>query len=135
MEGSSDVETELPARPESVALAREAVSAEAGRLGMARSNLDDLRTVVGEAFTNAVRYAYGADVEGRVTVVVSATEDILCLTVRDFGIGIFPHPERELPSLHMGLPIIGALSEEFRLTSRRGHGTELTVCMSMGEAS
>ncbi|HTT95255.1 MAG TPA: ATP-binding protein [Solirubrobacterales bacterium] len=134
MEGS-DVEIELPARPESVALAREAVSAEADRLGMAPRCLDDLRTVVTEAFTNAVRYAYEEDVEGRVAIAVSAGEDVLCLTIRDFGVGIFPRPERELPSLHMGLPIIGALSEEFHLTSRRGRGTELTVCMPMGEAS
>src|ERR1700760_2763014 len=113
MEGGEDVEIELPAHAESIARARAAVTAEAGRLGMARSNLDDLRTVVSEAFTNAVRYAYEDDVEVRVMGGISPTEDTLCLTVRDFGIGIFPHPERDLPSPHMGLPIIGALSEEF----------------------
>jgi len=134
MEGGA-VQIEFPARPESIALAREVVTTEADRLGMARRNLDDLRTVVSEAFTNAVRYAHEEGVDGHVAITVSTADDVLCLTVRDFGVGVFPRPERELPSLHMGLPIIGALSEEFHLTSRRGRGTELTVCMPMGRAS
>lgn len=129
------MEIELPARPESIVSARDTVVAHADSLGMAPSRLNDLRTVVSEAFTNAVRYAYGDKDEGQVQVAVSASENILCLSVRDFGAGLFPQPDRELPSLHMGLPIIGALSEEFSLTSRRGRGTELRICMPMEEAS
>ena len=129
------MEIELPSRPESIVSARDAVVIHADRLGMTPSRLNDLRTVVSEAFTNAVRYAYEDDEEGQVQVAVSASENIICLTVRDFGAGLFPQPDRELPSLHMGLPIIGALSEEFSLTSRRGRGTELTICMPLGETS
>jgi anti-sigma regulatory factor (Ser/Thr protein kinase) len=129
------LEIELPARPESIAAAREAVTAHADRLGMASSELGGLRTVLSEAFTNAVHYAYDEDVEGRVAITVSATASVLCLTVRDFGAGILPRPERDVPSLNMGLPIIGALSEEFRLTTKRGQGTELRICIPMGKAA
>jgi anti-sigma regulatory factor (Ser/Thr protein kinase) len=130
MDGA-EVEIELPASPASVARAREAVASAAARLGMGRARLDDLRTVVGEAFTNAVLYAYAEGVEGRVALAVGVERDVLRVSVRDFGSGIFPRPERDIPSLHMGLPIIGALSQEFRLVTRRGQGTEITVCMAM----
>lgn len=129
--GDAKFQIELPARPESIALAREAVASRAAELGMAAANLGDLRTVVSEAFTNAVLYAYDEDAEGRVEVAVTAEGEVLCLTIRDFGIGMFPRPEREAPSLNKGLPIIGALSTRFRLSTSRGHGTELEICMPM----
>jgi stage II sporulation protein AB (anti-sigma F factor) len=129
------MEIKLPATAESIALAREAVVSHADRLGMAPSELGDLRTVVSEAFTNAVHHAYEDDVEGKVAIAVRVRERVFCLTVRDFGAGIVPRPERDVPSLSMGLPIIGALSEEFRLTTRRGHGTELEICIPMGSDS
>lgn len=121
--------------PDSIAIAREAVVSHADHLGMASRKLGDLRTVVSEAFTNAVNYAYEEGAEGKVAITVQTSEDLLCLTVRDFGAGILPRPERDVPSLNMGLPIIGALSEEFRLTTRRGQGTELRICIPMGAAA
>ena len=129
------MDIELPAKPESIAIARESVVSHADHLGMSSARLSDLRTVVSEAFSNAVLYAYGEEGEGRVAITLQARENRLCLTVRDFGAGILPHPERDAPSLNMGLPIIGALSEEFRLTTRRGQGTELEICIPMGAAS
>lgn len=98
---------------------------------MASSNLGDLRTVVTEAFTNAVLYAYNEGAEGMIEISLTADPETLCLTIRDFGIGLFPRTEREVPSLNMGLPIIGALSTQFSLSTRRGRGTELTIRMPM----
>lgn len=98
---------------------------------MAASNLGDLRIVVSEAFTNAVLYAYDEGAEGRVEVSVTVEADVLCLTVRDFGTGMFPRPERDAPSLNMGLPIIGALSTRFNLSTERGERTELRICVPM----
>lgn len=131
----AELDIELPAKPESIAVARETVVSHADRLGMAPSQLGDLRTVVSEAFSNAVLYAYEEEDEGKVAITMQVRKDILCLTVRDFGAGIYPRPERDVPSLNMGLPIIGALAEEFRLTTRRGRGTELEICIPMGAAS
>lgn len=125
------VEIELPARPESIAQAREAAASHATRLGMAPANVGDLRTVVSEAFTNAVLYAYEEGSPGSIKVALETEDDVLCLTVRDFGSGMFPRPERDVPSLNMGLPIIGALSREFRLSTKRGEGTELRICMPL----
>lgn len=129
------MQMKLPARPESVARAREVVVASAERLGMDPANLGDLRTVVSEAVTNAILYAYDEGEDGEVEVAVITVDDVLCLTVRDFGTGIFPRPERDVPSLHMGLPIIGALSKSFQLSTERGEGTELRVCMPIGLAA
>jgi anti-sigma regulatory factor (Ser/Thr protein kinase) len=112
-------------------MARKAVAEHAERLGMVGSNIGDLRTVVSEAFTNAVLYAYDEGVDGTIEIVVESEDDVLCLIVRDFGIGIFPRPDRDFPSLNMGLPIIGALSQEFQLSTKRGKGTELKICMPL----
>lgn len=129
------LQIELAARPENIARAREAVVARAGRLGMADSRLSALRTVASEAFTNAVLYAYAEDEEGPVELALATDGEELRLTVRDSGAGIFPRPERDVPSLNMGLPIIGALSSRFQLTSVCGGGTELEIRMPLGAAA
>ena len=130
--GDSDVHMKLPARPDSIARARNAVADDAARLGMDAACLGDLRTVVSEAVTNAILYAYDEGEEGEVEVALTAERDILCLIVRDFGAGIYPRPERDVPSLNLGLPIIGALSKSFQLSTERGEGTELKICIPIG---
>lgn len=107
----------------------------AAAIGATPATVADLKTVVTEACTNVVLYAYDEEREGPLELEVSAGEQELTVTVRDFGGGIFPQPERELPSLHMGLPIIGALSSALRLSSRRGEGTELEIRLPLAVAS
>jgi anti-sigma regulatory factor (Ser/Thr protein kinase) len=106
------------------ALRREAVE-EASRLGMADECLADLKTIVSEACANVVRYAYGEDGDGPVEVELIPDERDLTIIVRDRGTGICPKPEADIPSLRMGLPLIGALSSCFRLTSKLDVGTVL----------
>ena len=110
---------------------RDAVGAYAERLGMSSGRIGDLRTILSEAMNNAVVHAYeGEGGTAEVDVGLSAREEIE-IVVRDHGRGIFPHPDSDAPSLKMGLPIIGAFSESFRLESRRDRGTVLTVSMPL----
>lgn len=68
------------------------------------------------------------DEDGTVEVTVAGhAADEVEIVVRDFGSGIFPRPDADLPSLKIGLPIIAALSRSFCLSSRRGEGTTLKV--------
>ena len=55
----------------------------------------------------------------------TAEEGELLIVVRDFGTGVGPPGAPSAASLHAGLSIIGALTSSFRLTSRRGSGTEI----------
>jgi len=118
----------VPAVADAVGGVREEAGSYAERVGMSAARTADLRTVVGEAFNNVVVHAY--EEGGSVEIHLCRTsDDEVELVVADHGRGILPHPDCDVPSLKMGLPIIGALSASFRLESRRGHGTVLTVSM------
>jgi anti-sigma regulatory factor (Ser/Thr protein kinase) len=117
----------LPAQPDAVPKVRQEVEEHATRLGISQRSLSDLKTVVSEACSNVVRYAYEDDEDGPLEVELIPTGDSLKVLVRDRGCGIAPKPDSKLPSLHMGLPIIGALSSGFVLSSERGAGTQLEI--------
>jgi anti-sigma regulatory factor (Ser/Thr protein kinase) len=124
---------ELPARPEAIPKIRQEVEAHAERLGASQRSLADLKTVVSEACSNVVRYAYEDDEPGPLEVEVIPSEDAIKVLVSDRGSGITPKPDADLPNLHMGLPIIGALSSRFVLSSVRGAGTRLEIEIPLRE--
>jgi anti-sigma regulatory factor (Ser/Thr protein kinase) len=105
---------------------RHEVEVRALEMGISEKSLYDLKTVVSEACTNVVRYAYEEE-PGPLEVELSPGGQSLKLLVRDRGCGIAPKVESDLPSLHMGLPLIGALSSRFVLSSERGVGTEIEI--------
>lgn len=122
---------QLPARAENVGLLRAEASAQAVQLGMSASVIADLKTVVSEACANVVNYAYDEDVEGPLEVELELDGEGLNVLVRDQGGGIRPRPEADVPSLKLGLPLIGALSRRFDLSSEAGRGTELRIVMPL----
>jgi anti-sigma regulatory factor (Ser/Thr protein kinase) len=117
---------QLPATPEAIPQVRHEIEARALALGISEKSLYDLKTVVSEACTNVVRYAY-EDEPGPLEVEMSPDGPSLKILVRDRGCGIAPKIETDRPTLHMGLPLIGALSSRFVLCSERGVGTELEI--------
>lgn len=118
----------LPAQPDSLPVARRAIVAHAEKLGIAERGIADLKTVVSEACANVVRHAYEEQGEpGTLEVDLSPAAEGLDMVVRDFGGGIRPWPSGDVPSLRLGLPIIGALSSSFRLVSVLSGGTEITI--------
>jgi anti-sigma regulatory factor (Ser/Thr protein kinase) len=118
----------LPAQPDSLPLARRAIGAHAEKLGIARAGIADMKTVVSEACTNVVRHAYAEQEEaGMLEVDLNPEARELRMVVRDFGSGVRPLPDGEVPSLRLGLPIIGALSSSFNLVSVLSGGTEITI--------
>ena len=123
----------LPARPDSLPVARRAIVAHAEKLGLAKAGIADLKTVVSEACANVVRHAY-EDEPGTLEVDLNPGVDELRMVVRDFGGGIRPWTSGDVPSLRLGLPIIGALSSSFRLVSVLSGGTEITICFAYAEA-
>ncbi len=85
---------DLPAKPESVRVARQAVAALGARLGLPEARIDDLRTLVTEACANAVTHAYDGG-EGSIRLRVIPREDELTIVVADDGVGIKPRPASE----------------------------------------
>ncbi|HEY0392847.1 MAG TPA: ATP-binding protein [Solirubrobacterales bacterium] len=133
-QGDAHLHISLPAQPDSLPLVRRAVAAHAEKLGVARARIADLKTVVSEACANVIRHAYGEGGQGMLEVDLTPSDRELNMVVRDFGGGIRPVPSEEVPSLRLGLPIIGALSSSFELVSVLSRGTEITVRFDLATA-
>lgn len=121
----------IPAQAEAIRAARDELGRFGDLIGMAPGRAGDLKTIVSEAGNNAVLHAY-EDGAGIVEVEVDlTTASEIEVVVRDFGCGIFPRPDADVPSLRMGLPIIGALSIRFALESGRNEGTVLRATLPL----
>ena len=111
---------------ESIPRARVAATQIAIRSGVAGELLDEIRLVVTEAVTNAVRHAYpertGTDVFHVTAVVV---ENELWVLVADDGCG-YQTPSQD-PGLGLGLALIAQFSEEYVITQLAPGGTEVRM--------
>jgi serine/threonine-protein kinase RsbW len=122
-----EVRMTMPARPEGVAVVRQALAGMADALDFDASVLADMKMAVSEACTNVVVHAYD-DAEGILEVDIQAEETALTIVVRDHGTGIQPRPtRRDVPALGLGLPLIAALSDAFELRGSVGEGTEVRM--------
>jgi anti-sigma regulatory factor (Ser/Thr protein kinase) len=135
MTPAPDVRLELPARPEGVAVVRQALAGMADALDVDAAVLADMKMAVSEACTNVVVHAYD-DAEGMLEVDMSADEVGLTIRVRDHGSGIQPHVRSaDVPALGLGLPLIAALSDAFELQGGAGHGTEVKMLFAYARDS
>lgn len=132
---------EFPNRPENVGFARTTVAcfaAQAAFAGGAEFNvdeLDELKSAVSEAVSNAVLHAYpGA--EGRIIVEGVLDEDGLAITVRDEGRGIedlnwaMEPGNTSLPQEeHMGLGFVFVreFTDRMEVHSEPGRGTTVQM--------
>jgi anti-sigma regulatory factor (Ser/Thr protein kinase) len=123
-----DVRLNMPARPEGVAVVRQALAGMADALAFDPAVLADMKMAVSEACTNVVVHAYD-DTDGVLEVDMQADDVGLTIRVRDHGTGIHPqaHRTRDVPALGLGLPLIAALSDAFELHGSSGQGTEVRM--------
>jgi anti-sigma regulatory factor (Ser/Thr protein kinase) len=123
-----DVRLTMPARPEGVAVVRQALAGMADALDVDATVLADMKMAVSEACTNVVVHAYD-DADGVIEVDMMAGENGLTIRVRDHGSGIHPQASRsrDVPALGLGLPLIAALSDAFELYGTAGQGTEVRM--------
>lgn len=124
----------VPAEAEQIAIIRAELAVYANEIGMAAVDIENAQTIVTEACGNSVKHAYGDSADGYMEITANVEDGELCLLVRDFGSGVGPRTTIASPGLHAGLAIIGALSESFRLSSRRGAGSELEARLSLDAA-
>lgn len=124
----------VPAQAEHMTLVRAELADYAHAVGMRSLGIENAQTIVTEACGNSIKHAYADSADGRLEINAKAEDGELRLLVRDFGSGIGPRTASASPGLHAGLAIIGALSDSFRLSSRRGAGTELEARLSLEAA-
>jgi len=121
-----DLQLNLPARAENVAVVRHALGGLGDALGLDPAALADVKLAVTEACTNVVMHAYPDGVDGELWVSATLGEDSIVIAVRDAGRGITPRPDS--PGLGLGLPLIASLAEHLEVGSDAGDATtEVTM--------
>jgi serine/threonine-protein kinase RsbW/stage II sporulation protein AB (anti-sigma F factor) len=117
----------ISAHPAAVREIRHSVTRFAERAGFADSALDDVRSCVSEAVTNAVVHAFRGDrAAGTIIVCATIDADELRIVVSDDGIGF--RPRADSPGLGLGLPTIAALTDTMSVAAAPTGGTE--ICMA-----
>lgn len=117
----------LAARAENLALVRQALAGLADAVAIDDGPLADLKQIATEACMNAVVHAYPGEQEGRVDVVAVATDRVVELRVRDWGVGFRPRPAEPDGSLRLGLPLIATIADSFEIASPPDGGTSLVA--------
>lgn len=131
-------EMKLPAIGKNEAFARNVVASFAIECCPTLEEINDIKTAVSEAVTNAVVHAYGKDEQGYIEL--HCTIDIetraLCVRVRDFGKGISNVKEALEPFFTtapedersgMGFTIMKTFMDELIVESTPQQGTEVRM--------
>ncbi len=120
----------LPAAPENVVVARQAITGLCEGLGFPSRSTDDVRLAVTEACTNVVVHAYApGTIAPQLEVDAVAVDHDLLVTVRDQGrgMGVFTGAA----GLGLGLPLIAALTRGVEMRAGPGGvGTEIAMTFS-----
>jgi stage II sporulation protein AB (anti-sigma F factor) len=118
----------VPALAKWGGVVRDAVYAIALRSGLTVEDSEDLRLSVGEAFNNAVQYAYGGEsIANEVLTSCLVDENALEIILKDFGRGFTADdkPASNEVGIGLGLTFIESLMDETRIDSVPGKGTAI----------
>jgi stage II sporulation protein AB (anti-sigma F factor) len=136
MSGTNEMTLTFSARSENEAFARIAVAAFVSQLDPTMEELNDLKTVVSEAVTNAIIHGYDSDPSGMVTIEASISGDTVRLVVKDDGRGIEDldlarqplfTSKPELERSGMGFTIMENFMDDFDVRSEPGKGTSIAM--------
>ena len=126
---------EFPSRSSNEGFARTAVACFAAQLDPTLNELEDIKTAVSEAVTNAIVHAYPVSL-GKITLKVSACEgNLLEITVKDRGRGI-PDIEKARQPMYttggeersgMGFTIMESFMDLVSVRSVPGKGTTVVM--------
>lgn len=127
----ADVRLALPARPQNVAVVRQALAGMADALDVDVALAADMKIAVTEACTNAVLHAYDTG-DGPLEVDMRVEGPRLTISVRDRGPGFKPLPasQDEAP-LGFGLALIASLADAFAIQGGAA-GTEVLMTFDLG---
>ena len=126
---------EFPSRSANEGFARTAAACYAAQLDPTLEEVNDIKTAVSEAVTNAIVHAY-PDTIGKVRMRLRLREEgMLEILVRDWGVGI-PDVEQARAPLYttggaeragMGFTIMESFMDRVKVRSQPGKGTSVTL--------
>ena len=135
IKANNEVTLQFPSRSANEGFARAAAACFAAQMDPTLNELEDIKTAVSEAVTNAIVHAY-PDTIGKVAVKCRILEgDVLEVTVRDWGRGIADVERAREPLFTtggeersgMGFTIMESFMDTLRVTSKEGQGTKVTM--------
>ena len=135
MKIENQVTLEFPSRSANEGFARAAAACFAAQLDPTLEEINDIKTAVSEAVTNAIVHAY-PDTLGRVSVKLRIREDrILEIVVKDWGVGIADVDQARTPLFTtgsedrsgMGFTIMESFMDTLKVRSAPGRGTTVTM--------
>jgi stage II sporulation protein AB (anti-sigma F factor) len=124
------------AHSENESFARIAVASFISQIDPTVEELDEIKTVVSEAVTNAIIHGYDQQEEGWVRIEVSISAGEVKIIVEDDGVGIGNLEEArqplyttkpEMERSGMGFTIIENFMDHVEIQSRLGVGTRITM--------
>lgn len=136
MNGTNAMKLTFSARSENEAFARVAVAAFVSQLDPTLEELNDLKTAVSEAVTNAIIHGYESDASCEVTIEAVIDRDTVSITISDAGRGIEDlelarqplfTSKPELERSGMGFTIMENFMDHFEVASKVGGGTQVAM--------
>ena len=126
-------------RSENEEFARVVVAVFATRMNPTLEEIDDIKTAVSEAVTNAVIHGY-QNGEGTILIEAAVEENVLSVTVSDEGIGISNIEKAMEPMFStlpeersgMGFSFMEAFMDRVEVISSPGGGTSVTMRKKIG---
>lgn len=126
---------EIESRSENEEFARVAAAVFLSRLDPTVEEMDDIKTAVSEAVTNAVIHGYGGG-DGTIYIEIQICGQEARITIRDEGIGI-EDIEKAMEPMYtsdpsgersgMGFSFMEAFMDQVEVKSEPGHGTAVTM--------
>ena len=135
MKMENHVSLEFPSRSSNEGFARTAAACFAAQLDPTLEEINDVKTAVSEAVTNAIVHAY-PDTLGRIVRKLRLREDhSLEIVVRDWGVGIADVEQARTPLFTtgneersgMGFTIMESFMDSLKVRSAPGKGTTVTM--------
>ena len=139
MKVQNQVTLEFPSRSVNESFARTAAACFAAQLDPTLEEINDIKTAVSEAVTNAIVHAYPT-VIGKITLRLRILEDrSLEIVVRDKGVGIADVEQARTPLFTtgsedragMGFTIMESFMDTLKVRSAPGKGTSVTMRRSL----
>ena len=140
MEQVERFQMEIESLSKNEEFARVVIAVFMSRLNPTLEEIDDVKTAVSEAVTNAVIHGYQGK-EGIIHISAEIEKDTLTLTVKDDGVGICNVKQAMEPMYTsdktgelsgMGFSFMEAFMDEFSVESVLGQGTSVTMKKKIG---
>lgn len=123
--------------------ARMAVMAFMTDMNPTLDELEDVKTAVSEAVTNAIIHGYGEDETCKVEMTCFRCEDKLMVSIQDYGVGIenieearqpFFTTKPDMERTGMGFAFMETFMDEVEVVSKLGEGTCVTMTKYIGRS-